>query len=79
MTRSKEERVLRDFVIPKINDMYNKNYGKESSRLITALVRAVRADERERCAKVAENSFVASWRKQKQCRQDIAAAIREGK
>ena len=47
----KEEKILREFVIPKIVDMYNKNYGKETSRLISALVRAVREED----AKLAED------------------------
>ena len=50
---------------------------KHFLREVSALIRAVRADEREKCAKISETHKCG--REGCACEHEIAAAIREGK
>ena len=83
----KEERELRKILGKNTRGYVFNVTGKEIPlkrelfRLITALVRAVRADERERCANKGEEAYLRMFGKAQQNLQravQIALAIRRG-
>lgn len=72
---TKEERALRDLAFNYIV-VYSPAVRTEWSKAITALIRAVRLQERERCAKVAEET---PYKLCDGCAKHLAAAIRSAK